>query len=189
LNIDHCELLISKFTSMPDSPVPNNPIVNKVAASGLLTLDLEAYLPKAPVVSFDLKDHLFMGLILKEKDFREALKQKDWSEYQNKYVAVICSVDAVIPVWAYMLVVSYLQPVAREVFIGSEAQLVQHLVQQQIAAIDTTEYADQRVVIKGCGEVPIEPYAYAAITQKLLPVVKSIMYGEPCSTVPVYKKK
>ncbi|HEY0059405.1 MAG TPA: DUF2480 family protein [Flavisolibacter sp.] len=164
-------------------------ILNKVANSGLLTLDLEKYIPSHPIVTFDLKDHLFMGMILKEKDFREGLKALDLQPYTGKNVAVICSVDAVIPVWAYMLLVTYLQPVAKEVFLGTEAELKKHLFLQNLDAIDTEPYKDQRVVVKGCGEVPVEDYAYAAITKKLLPVVKSIMYGEPCSTVPVYKKR
>src|SRR6476661_4797949 len=163
--------------------------VNKVAASGILTLDLEKYLPVSDVVNFDLKEHLFMGLILKEKDFREALKTLDWAPYQDKYVAIMCSVDAIIPVWAYMLVTTYLQPVAKEVYVGTAAELQKHLFLKNIAAIDVAEFADQRVVIKGCGEVPIGDFAYAEITKHLRPVVKSIMYGEPCSTVPVYKKK
>jgi hypothetical protein len=163
--------------------------VNKVAASGILTLDLEKYLPAGEVVTFDLKEHLFMGLILKEKDFREALKNLDWTPYQDKYVAITCSVDAIIPVWAYMLVMTYLQPVAKDVFVGTAAEMQKHLFLQTIAAIDITAFADQRVVVKGCGEVPIDAFAYAAITKRLRPVVKSIMYGEPCSTVPVYKKK
>jgi hypothetical protein len=163
-------------------------LVNKVAASGLLTLDLEQYLPAGEIVEFDLKDYLFMGLILKEKDFREALKAKDWSEFAGKNVAIICSADAVIPVWAYMLVATYLQPVAADVYTGSAAEMKKHLMLQGIEAMDTAEYKDQRLVIKGCGEVPIDSYAYAAITKKLRPVAKSIMYGEPCSTVPVYKK-
>ncbi|GAA4337900.1 DUF2480 family protein [Flaviaesturariibacter amylovorans] len=176
---------------MSDASPNNNPdlLVNKVAQSGILSLDLEAYLPAAPVTTFDLKDHLFMGLILKEKDFRQALKEKDWSDYSGTYVAVTCSVDAIIPVWAYMLVTSYLQPVAREVYVGTEAELYKHVVLQNIDALDASAYDGQRVVVKGCGDVAIEPYAYAAITQKLLPVAKSVMYGEPCSTVPVYKKK
>jgi Protein of unknown function (DUF2480) len=163
--------------------------VNKVAASGILTLDLEGYLPAGEVVTFDLKEHLFMGLILKEKDFREALKNLDWTPYQNKHVAITCSVDAIIPVWAYMLVTTYLQPVAKDVFVGTATEMQKHLFLQTIAAIDVTEFADQRVVVKGCGEVPIDAFAYAEITKRLRPVVKSIMYGEPCSTVPVYKKK
>jgi len=163
--------------------------VNKVAASGILTLDLEKYLPVSDVVNFDLKEHLFMGLILKEKDFREALKTLDWTPYQDKYVAIMCSVDAIIPVWAYMLVTTYLQPVAKDVYVGTAADMQKHLFLKNIAAIDVAEFADQRVVVKGCGEVPVGDFAYAEITKHLRPVAKSIMYGEPCSTVPVYKKK
>lgn len=163
-------------------------IVNKVANSGIITLNLEAYLP-GKVVVFDLKDYLFMGLILKEKDFREALKALDWSAYQHSYVTITCSADAIIPLWAYMLAAAYLQPVAREVYTGTEAEMTKHLLLQNISAIDPAEFADQRVVVKGCGDVQIDSYAYVAITTRLLPVVKSIMYGEPCSTVPVYKKK
>ena len=163
--------------------------INKVAASGILTLDLEKYLPVSDVVNFDLKEHLFMGLILKEKDFREALKTLDWTPYQDKYVAIMCSVDAIIPVWAYMLVTTYLQPVAKDVYVGTAADMQKHLFLKNIAAIDVAEFADQRVVVKGCGEVPVGDFAYAEITKHLRPVAKSIMYGEPCSTVPVYKKK
>jgi hypothetical protein len=162
--------------------------VNKVAASGILTLDLEKYMP-APVETFDLKDHLFMGLILKEKDFREALKTADWRAYEGKNVAITCSVDAIIPVWAYMLLATYLEPVAQNVYVGTAAEMQKHLFLQNISALNMEEYIDQRVVVKGCGEVSIEPYAYAEITRRLRPVVKSIMYGEPCSTVPIYKKK
>lgn len=163
--------------------------VNKVAASGILTLDLEKYLPAGEIATFDLKDHLFMGLILKEKDFREALKNRDWSLYQDKYVAITCSVDAIIPVWAYMLVATYLQPVAKDVYTGTAAEMQKHLFLQNLAVVDIAGFADQRVVLKGCGDVAIEAFAYAEITKRLRPIVKSIMYGEPCSTVPVYKKK
>lgn len=166
----------------------SEPFVNKVAESGLITLDLEKYYPKGETAAFDLKDHLFMGLILKEKDFREALKKLDWSVYQDKNVALTCSADAIIPVWAWMLAVSYLQPVAKEVVMGDEKELHRSLYLKNIDAIDINEFADQRVVIKGCGETPIADYVYMEITKKLRPVVKSIMYGEPCSTVPVYKK-
>ena len=167
----------------------SEPFVNKVAESGLITLDLEKYYPKGETAVFDLKDHLFMGLILKEKDFREALKSLDWSVYQDKNVALTCSADAIIPVWAWMLVVSYLQPVAKEVVMGDEKELHRSLYLKIIDAIDVNEFSGQRVVIKGCGETPIADYVYMEITKKLRPVVKSIMYGEPCSTVPVYKKK
>lgn len=164
-------------------------IVNKVANSGLITLNLEEYYPTEDILLFDLKDHLFMGWILKEKDFREALKNFDWSVYQNKNVALTCSADAIIPLWAYMLVVSYLQPVAKEIFTGTKEEMFKHLFLTSISAIDENNFSDQRIVVKGCGDVNIENYAYAEITKKLLPVVKSIMYGEPCSTVPIYKKK
>jgi hypothetical protein len=163
--------------------------VNKVANSGLITLNLENYLPEKPIISFDIKEHLFMGLILKEKDFREALKMKDWEPFRNQYVAINCSVDAVIPVWAYMLVVTYLQPLAKDVFLGSEPEFYKHIVLKNIDSIDASQFNEQRVVIKGCGEIVIDNYAYTGITKKLLPVVKSIMYGEPCSTVPVFKKR
>lgn len=166
----------------------SEPFVNKVAESGLITLDLEKFYPKGETAVFDLKDHLFMGLILKEKDFREALKKLDWSVYQDKNVALTCSADAIIPVWAWMLAVSYLQPVAKEVVMGDEKELHRSLYLKNIDAIDINEFAGQRVVIKGCGEIPIADYVYMEITKKLRPVVKSIMYGEPCSTVPVYKK-
>jgi len=164
-------------------------IVNKVSESGLITLDLEEYYPKGETVLFDMKDHLFMGLILKEKEFREALKNIDFEIYRDKNVALTCTADAVIPVWAYMLAASYLQPVAKEIVFGDADFLHKTLFLKNIATINPTDYTDKRVVIKGCGELPITEMAYVEITKLLRPVVKSIMYGEPCSTVPVYKKK
>lgn len=164
-------------------------IINKIASSGLITIDLEKYLPKEDVATFDLKDHLFMGLILKEKDFREALKNLEWSIYRDKYVAITCSADAIIPAWAYMLVVTYLDGVAKDSYVGTAKEMGKHLIIKNIAAIEVDEFAEQRIVVKGCGDVNIESFAYAEITKVLLPVVKSLMYGEPCSTVPVYKKK
>ena len=163
--------------------------INKVTNSGLITVDLEKYLPTREIVVFDLKEYLFMGLILKEKDFREELKNADWNQYQNKNVAITCSADAIIPVWAYMLLVSYLQPVAADVYVGSANEMYKHLTLKNIIAVPVAEYTDQRIVVKGCGDVSIDTYAYAEITRILRPVVKSIMYGEPCSTVPIYKKK
>jgi hypothetical protein len=164
-------------------------IINKVAASGIITLNLEDYYPKEEVVVFDLKPHLFMELILKEKDFRAALQQLDWSPYQDKIAAVTCSADAIIPMWAYMLVAAYLQPVAKEVIFGNKETAIQQLFLKNITAIPADEYADQRIVVKGCADIPIGEFAYLEITKKLRPVAKSIMYGEPCSTVPIYKKK
>ena len=164
-------------------------IINKVAASPLLSLDLEEYYPKESVVLFDLKPHLFMELILKEKEFRAALQQHDWNQYQDKIVAVTCTTDAIIPVWAYMLVASYLQPVAKEIHFGDEKLALQQQFLKIINGIDVTEFTDKRVVVKGCGDLPIGEFAYMEITKKLRPVAKSIMYGEPCSTVPIFKNK
>jgi hypothetical protein len=163
-------------------------IVNKVSDSGLITLDLETYYPRGEVVLFDLKDHLFMGLILKEKDFREALKNQDWEMYRDKYVGVTCSADAIIPPWAYMLAASYLQPVVKDVIMGDEEEVHKTVFIKNIQGIDVNEFAGQRVVVKGCGETPIGEFAYMEITKRLRPVVKTIMYGEPCSTVPIFKK-
>ena len=163
-------------------------IVNKVSESGLITLDLEQYYPREEVVLYDLKDYLFMGLILKEKDFREALKNLDWEVYKNKYVGVTCSADAIIPPWAYMLAASYLQPVAKDVIMGDEKEVHKTIFLKNIQRIDANEFTGQRVVVKGCGDTPIGEFAYMEITKLLRPVVKTIMYGEPCSTVPIYKK-
>ena len=163
-------------------------IVNKVSESGLITLDLEQYYPRDTVALFDLKDYLFMGLILKEKDFREALKNLDWEAYRNKYVGVTCSADAIIPPWAYMLAAAYLQPVAKDVIMGDEKEVHKTIFLKNIQGIDVNEFTGQRVVVKGCGETPIGEFAYMEITKRLRPVAKTIMYGEPCSTVPIYKK-
>lgn len=162
--------------------------VNKVAESGIITLNLEDHYPKESVSVFDMKEFLFMGLILKEKDFREALKTLNTSVYVDKIVALTCSADAVIPMWAYMLVASLLQPVAREIIFGTEKEAKEKILLRNIEAANIELMADARVVIKGCGELPIGEAAYIAITNKLRPIAKSIMYGEPCSTVPVFKK-
>jgi hypothetical protein len=165
------------------------PLNNKVAESGLISLDLASFIPSNELVLFDIKPFLFMELILKEKDFRAALLDLDWTVFQDKIVGIYCSTDAIIPMWANMLIVAGLTPFAKQVYFGNEAQVQEQVLLDQIQAIDASEYIDQRVVIKGCGETPISASAYVAITQKLRPVVKSIMYGEPCSTVPVFKKK
>ncbi len=164
-------------------------INNKVSESALVTINLEEFFPTGEVVLFDMKDYLFMGLILKEKDFREALKTLDLTQYTNKLVAVTCSADAVIPIWAYMLVASYLQPIALEVAFGTAAELTKQILLKNIAQIDVADYTDKRVVIKGCGELPVGEAAYLEATKLLRPIAKSIMYGEPCSTVPIFKKK
>ena len=165
------------------------PLTNKVAESGIITLDPASFSPNGETVIFDLKDYLFMGLILKEKDFRESLKKMDWEQYRDKNVAVTCTADAIIPVWAYMLVASNLQPVAKEIVMGDEKDLVRTLFLKNISQININEFVDQRVVIKGCGDTPIGDFVYLELAKLLRPVARSIMYGEPCSTVPVYKKK
>lgn len=167
----------------------NDSIINKVALSPLLSLDLEEYYPKEPVAVFDLKPHLFMELILKEKEFRAALQNHDWRQYQDKIVAVTCTADAIIPVWAYMLVASYLQPFAKELVFGDEKAAFQQQFIKNIDSINASEFTDKRIVVKGCGDLPIGEFAYMEVTKKLRPVAKSIMYGEPCSTVPIYKNK
>jgi hypothetical protein len=137
-----------------------------------------------------MKDYLFMGLILKEKDFRQSLKDLDRSVFENKIVAITCSVDAVIPMWAYMLVASALQPVANEIVFGDEARAKKEILLRNIqTGIDVQSLSDKRIVIKGCGEIAIPEEAYIEVTKLLRPVAKSIMYGEPCSTVPVFKKE
>jgi hypothetical protein len=164
-------------------------IINKISQSSLITLDLEQFLPRENIRLFDLKPFLFMELILKEKDFRAALAAEDWTQYKDQIVGVFCSADAVIPVWAYMLVVSYIQPFAKEVILGESETVTRQIVIRNIQALNPSDYQDQRVVVKGCGERPVGDYAFLEITKLLRPVVKSIMYGEPCSTVPVYKAK
>ena len=164
-------------------------IINKVAESGLITIDLEKYFPTEEVVPFDIKNFLFMEMLLKEKDFRMALDQQDWSQYNGKKVALFCSTDAIIPMWAYMLVVSKLTGIAKDIHFGNEEEVLKEEIIDNIQHVDAKEYEGKRVVVKGCGDRPIPEYAYIEISKKLIPVVKSMMYGEPCSTVPVYKKK
>ncbi|HSN08207.1 MAG TPA: DUF2480 family protein [Hanamia sp.] len=164
-------------------------IINKVAQSALVTLDLESFYPSGEIVNFDVKDYLFMELILKEKEYREMLKSIDWSIYKNKNVAITCSADAIIPLWAYMLAVSYLQPFAKDIVFGTADEVFKILFLKNLQQIEMKEFEDKRVVIKGCGDKKIPENAFVEITKILRPVAKSIMYGEPCSTVPIYKRK
>ncbi len=163
-------------------------IINRVAQSGIITLNLENYLSTAENVVFDVKDYLFMNMILKEKDFRTALKEMDWETYRNKNVAICCTADAIVPVWAYMLVATKLDGIANWSVFGDETVLQALLFQQALSKIKVEEFTDKRVVIKGCGDKAVPAYAYVEITRLLKPVVKSLMYGEPCSTVPIYKQ-
>src|SRR6478735_4394552 len=166
----------------------NNVIVNRVESSGLISFDLEDYYHKGERIVYDLKQNLFHELILKEKDFREFIKNHDWSIYNDKNVAVVCTADAILPTWAYMLLVNKMQPHANAVVVGDLQALEQSLFQQALSKIDIKEFVDAKVVIKGCGNYPVPAFAYGEITKILTPVVASIMYGEPCSTVPIYKK-
>ncbi|MGA0556073.1 DUF2480 family protein [Larkinella sp. VNQ87] len=163
-------------------------IVNRVAKSGLVTLDLEDYYHAGERVVYDLKDNLFMGLILKEKDFREFLKAHDWSQYAGKNVAITCSEDAIVPTWAYMLLTLYLEPHAHLIVFGSLEDLEEKLYFDAIARINIEDYRDARVVVKGCSKVPVPTAAYVEVARRLRPVAQSIMFGEPCSTVPLYKR-
>lgn len=164
-------------------------IINKVAQSGLVTLDPAQFYPQGERVVYDIKDNLFHGLMLREKDFREFVKEHDWAQYQDKLVAVTCSADAIVPAWAYMLLANRMAPYAKEVVFGDAGVLETVLFIKQIAAMDATQYAGQRLVIKGCGDIPVPVSAYVELTKKLTPVAKSIMFGEPCSTVPIYKRR
>jgi len=164
------------------------PLVNRIAESGLITLNLEDYYPSNDIIVIDLKDYLFQGLILKEKDFRQALKDHDWLQYEDKVVCVYCSTDAIIPVWAFMLVSTYAEPVSSEVYVGNKEEYLKHHYYRSLDVINPDQYQDARIVIKGCSNKPVPPAAYAYLTALLKPVAKSIMYGEPCSTVPIYKR-
>jgi hypothetical protein len=168
------------------SETENAVIVNRVAQSSLITLNLEELKPTGERVFFDIKDQLFMGLILREKEFRDFIKSHDWSRYQNKYVAIGCSADAIIPVWAYMLIATKLAPVAAGYIFGTLAELEMRLYFQALDQKDWQVYKGQKIVLKGCGNVPTAVYVEA--TRRLQPVADKIMYGEPCSTVPIYKK-
>ena len=163
-------------------------IINKVSESGLVTFDLEEFYPQGERELFDIKDLLFHGLILREKDFREFVKTNDWSIYKDKYVAIVCSVDAIVPTWAYMLLTTFLEPFARRIVFGNLETLDTVLYHELLQKIDVVQYKNTRVVIKGCGKMPVPIAAYVEITRLLRPIAKSIMYGEPCSTVPLFKR-
>ncbi|MDB5061836.1 MAG: hypothetical protein JWP67_1679 [Mucilaginibacter sp.] len=164
-------------------------IINKVAQSGLVTLDPAQFYAPGERVVYDITDNLFHGLMLREKDFREFVKTHDWTQYGGKNVAVTCTADAIVPAWAYMLLANRLAPYAREVVFGDAEVLETVLFVKEISRLDVEQYRDQRLVIKGCGDIPVPVSAYVELTKKLTPVAKSLMFGEPCSTVPIYKRK
>ena len=163
-------------------------IVNKVANSSLINIDLEDYYPKGKRMQLDITEALFQGLLLKEKDFRKWVKEHSWEQYQDAYVAVHCSADAIVPVWAYMLVGSKLEPIAKKIAFGNLEDLETQVYAQVIEDLDVQQWEDKRLIIKGCGNLPVPRAAYLMMTNKLRPIAKSIMYGEACSTVPIYKK-
>lgn len=165
------------------------PLVNRIASSSLITLKPETWITDPEPALFDLVPFLFHGLILKEKDFREALQEHNWEQYQGKNLCVFCSTDAIIPNWAYMLVTSYATPFATSVHFGGKYTFLENQILQHIDHLDADEYIDRQVIIKGCSDtLQIGPEVYLQLTRKLQPVVKSLMFGEPCSTVPVYKR-
>lgn len=166
----------------------DKPLVNRVANSGIITLDLEKWYPNQEFVHIDIKDYLFKGLILKEKDFREALKNIEWEGHRDKIILVYCSADAIVPSWAYMLIASYAAGIAADIVQADEEGYLNVYYRERIAALEATDYIDKRVVVKGCANKEIPVGAYLELTKMLKPRVKSLMFGEPCSTVPVYKK-
>ncbi len=182
------EIIFSGFFSLRGMDIQEN-IVNKVAQSGLISFDLADLQAVGERVVYDMKDHLFQGLILREKDFRESVKNHDWDQYKDKNIAIICSADAIVPTWAYMLIASKLAPVANYFVFGDLEVLETALYLIALEKLQVEAYKDQRLVIKGCGDVEVPVSAFVAITNKLTGVAKSIMYGEPCSTVPIYKRK
>jgi hypothetical protein len=163
-------------------------IVNRVAKSGIITINLEEFYPSGERVLFDIKDLLYQGLILREKDFREFVKKEDWSFYTDKYVALICSEDAIVATWAYMLLTTHLAPFVKKVVFGDLETLETVLYSEVLNNLNTNAYEGGRIVIKGCGDLPVPKAAFVEITRLLRPVAKSIMYGEACSMVPLYKQ-
>lgn len=168
---------------MPDE------IINRVANSKLITINLEDYYPTGDRVLFDIKDWLFEGFVLREKDFRNQVAEFDWSQYKNTYIALTCSSDAIIPGWAYMLLSIHLEPFAKKTIIGNLETLETSIYQDVINNLEVTEFKNKPIIIKGCSKKPVPQNAYIMLTTKLKPIAKSIMYGEACSSVPLYKNK
>ena len=164
-------------------------IVNKVAQSGLITIDLEELYVPGDRVLFDIKEWLFEELVLKEKIFRDKLKEFDWSQYSEKFVAISCSVDAIVPTWAFMLIATHLKPFAKKIIFGNLQKLEEEIFEEEISKLNADDFRDKKIVIKGCSKIEVPVSAYVSLTSLLQPVAKSIMYGEPCSTVPVFKRK
>ncbi|HHB79538.1 MAG TPA: DUF2480 family protein [Saprospiraceae bacterium] len=168
---------------------PIQPLVNKVQQSDLVTINLEQYYPQDTLHEFDLKDYLFRGMILREKDFRQAVKDHDWSRYQDGVLLVFNSADAIIPMWAYMLIGVASSDFAKTVFHGAKEEYIDAYYRDFLAKFDVSPHKDGKIILKGCGKKPVPPSAYMELTRRLKPHVQSIMFGEPCSTVPIYKRK
>ena len=164
-------------------------IVNRVSNSSLITIDLTDYAPTKPISVLDIKEFLFEGIFLKEKEFRASLKEFDFSNYTNKVVALNCSSDAIVPMWAFMLVTSYLKTANSEIYFGEKEDVFQQIFTNNINAIDASEFENKKIIVKGCGQIPLTETLYIAITKKLQNTVSSLMFGEACSAVPVFKKK
>jgi hypothetical protein len=164
-------------------------IKNKIKDSGIIQLDLADFKPKMELMGIDLSERLYQGLILKEKDFRNWLKEHDWTQYENHAVFIFCSVDAIIPTWAFMLIMSKLLAYTKHTLVGRQIDLEKSIIKKNIFSLDLSMFQDQRVIIKGCSDISAPEYAMSELVVKLQPVVKSLMYGEPCSTVPIFKKK
>lgn len=165
----------------------SNEIVNRVSASGLITFDLETFYQPGERVLLDIKDQLFQGLVLKEKDFRAFVKTHDWKQYQDKFVAITCSTDAIVPTWAYMLLAAALRPYARLFFFGSLERLEEKIFEEKLKSVDWSEFENKKVVVKGCSKVEVPVSVYLEVVRHLQPLVSSLMFGEPCSTVPLFK--
>jgi hypothetical protein len=172
---------------LSDNNIMETEIINRVSNSKLVTFNLEDYYHHGERILFDIKDWLFEGIILKEKDFREKVKSHDWSQYKDVNIAIICSEDAIVPTWAYMLVAINAEPFVNNVIFGNLNDLESTLFKEALSKVDLNAFKDAKVVVKGCGKLPIPDFAYVEITRLLRPVASSIMYGEPCSTVPLYK--
>jgi len=164
-------------------------IINRVANSKLATIDLEDYYPEGQRILFDIKDWLFESLVLREKDFRQKALEFDWSQYKDTYVALTCTTDAIIPGWAYMLLTMYLEPFAKHIVIGNLETLETAVYHDIISNLEISEFSEKPIIIKGCSKKPVPQNAYIMLATKLKPIAKSIMYGEACSSVPLFKKK
>lgn len=164
-------------------------IVNKVEQSGLINIELDSFLKGKKIVMLDIQDQLYEGLVLKEKDFRQFISEHNWTRYSDSILGVFCSSDAIIPMWTYMLIASAAKPFANEIIFGNNEQVKIELINQSIKTMNVSDYKDERVIVKGCSNINLPEQSYIYITEKLQPVVKSLMFGEACSTVPIYKRK